>query len=881
MTTQSPAICHSCSAPATAGPDPLQPHLQRCITCASIDTLEIPPNPERKSPVPESVLNGPAWAVASEIAPDGQLWDHQARALELLTQDHHVVIATGTASGKTLIFQVWTMDLLATNPQATVLAFYPTKALANDQVHRWRQSCAALGLPPDTVGQIDGDVHPMERRNAIIGNSRIVIMTPDVCHAWLLRTAGAKNVRRFLKGLALAIVDEAHTYEGVMGSNSAYLFRRLVSATTNAGNLGIPQLIAATATILDPDGDLRRLTGQTFSTVNEEDNGAPRHSRTIHHLPTVPQAMSREEHLAQLVTSIIDADEKAQVIAFADSRQGVERIVQQINRPDTVMPYRSGYQPQERRNIEDRLRSNSIRAVIATSALELGIDMPDLDYGINLGLPPTRKQFHQRLGRVGRTQPGTFIVLADADQFTSYGETLKDYYGNSVEDSHLYLDNEFIKLHQALCLKSELEHSEQNTMVPPGYCEWPDGFEISLRYTHGHIPDHLSRPALRSPNHTPQIEHSLRSTGEEDIAIFPTDARNANSAPLGKITVSQAIKEAYPGAVYRHFGKSYRIEQWNRRREDQQPYMRATPLTQPGPRTDPVLRQTATVHAGHEETVRTRWKTGDRGYGAQTPVTITVSVEGYEERQGQRGPAGRRNIHYYHDLQNTDPRKTRKQHEFPTTGIIIRIDDPWFAGQAGTAWQARNQLAQALRTHLAYQRSINLADLGLSVDNIIIQTQRGYHASFSSILVFDNVYGGLGLVQHLYDHLPKYAQAIASSTPPGRNDDGSYSANAERFSQWTKEIREGRPTDLQEPGETDWWRVVRPQSPVTVFSSQQDKMTQGEVVRAEWDDGIVYVVDTEDGTLHARDSAVEAGGPEFDWLLWHPATGQHQQLSSD
>ena len=219
--------------------------------------------------------------------------------------------------------------------------------------------------------------------------------------------------------------------------------------------------------------------------------------------------------------------------------------------------------------------------------------------------------------------------------------------------------------------------------------------------------------------------------------------------------------------------------------------------------------------------------------------------------------------------------------ENDTSGRSSRIDDPWFAGQAGTAWQARNQLAQALRTHLAYQRSINLADLGLSVDNIIIQTQRGYHASFSSILVFDNVYGGLGLVQHLYDHLPKYAQAIASSTPPGRNDDGSYSANAERFSQWTKDIREGRPTDLQEPGETDWWRVVRPQSPVTVFSSQQDKMTQGEVVRAEWDDGIVYVVDTEDGTLHARDSAVEAGGPEFDWLLWHPATGQHQQLSSE
>ncbi len=106
----------------------------------------------------------------------------------------------------------------------------------------------------------------------------------------------------------------------------------------------------------------------------------------------------------------------------------MERIIERINRPEQALPYRSGYLAEDRRRIEEQLQRGAIRGVIATSALELGIDMPDLNYGVNLGLPPSRKQFHQRLGRVGRSQPGNFILLAPAGQFANYGETLRDYY---------------------------------------------------------------------------------------------------------------------------------------------------------------------------------------------------------------------------------------------------------------------------------------------------------------------------------------------------------------------------------------------------------------------------------------------------------------------
>ena len=402
--------CFRCGGPATAGPNPLFPERGRCIPCASMARVEIPINLERLASVPASIASGPAWPLTQGIARGDALWLHQAEGLSLLQEGNNIVIATSTASGKTLVFQLWTMNVLCSESRATALVFYPTKALANDQARRWQDCCSKLGLPPETVGQVDGDVPPA-RRDEVMRRARIVMATPDVCHAWMLRRANDPAIRDFLLRLRVVVIDEAHTYESVFGSNSSYLFRRLATTSLHAGAGKKPQFIAATATIRAPETHLEKLTGAPFSVIEEEHNGAPRHPRNLYHLATEPRGGSAEDQVAKLVMDIIRADPNAQVIAFHDSRMGVERIVQRINQPQVVLPYRSGYLAEDRRNIEDRLRSNSIRGIIATSALELGIDMPDLNYGINLDLPPSRKQFHQRLGRVGRSKPGSFVIL--------------------------------------------------------------------------------------------------------------------------------------------------------------------------------------------------------------------------------------------------------------------------------------------------------------------------------------------------------------------------------------------------------------------------------------------------------------------------------------
>ena len=217
----------------------------------------------------------------------------------------NVVVAT--ASGKSMVFQAWTLHGIKASSEPTTLVFYPTKALANDQERRWLEACELVGLPRDTIGKINGDVG-VNQRDPIISWARVVITTPDVCHAWMTR-------REFLSRLR-NIIDEAHVYEDVFGSNAAYLFRRLAIAAVNAGNAKPPQFVAATATILSPEEHMRKLTGQEFAVVDESRNGPPRHPRELLYLPLEVGQGGAEDQLAALVAAIIEADSEAQVIAF-------------------------------------------------------------------------------------------------------------------------------------------------------------------------------------------------------------------------------------------------------------------------------------------------------------------------------------------------------------------------------------------------------------------------------------------------------------------------------------------------------------------------------------------------------------------------------------
>ena len=772
--------CSRCGGLATAGTNPLFPERNRCIGCASTTRVSIPVNLERLANIPQSIVDGPAWPIVRPTAQGKALWLHQAHALHELEQGANIVVATSTASGKSLIFQAWTLHRLKQDPEAIALVFYPTKALANDQARRWQECCKSVGMSGDAVGQVDGDVET-GRRKGILEHSRIIIATPDVCHAWMLRYSREPAVETSLRRLRVLIIDEAHSYESVFGSNAAYLFRRLTAAALNAGAHKPPQTIAATATIRGPGEHLEKLTGLPFTVITEEENGSPRHSRDLYHMPMDPREGSGETQLAKLVRNIIDNDPQAQVIAFHDSRQGVERIAQMVGRPKEVLPYRSGYLAQDRRDIETQLRNSRIRGVVATSALELGIDMPDLNYGVQLDLPPSRKQFHQRLGRVGRTQPGKFIILAPARRFSTYGETLREYYENSVEPSHLYLENEYINYQQAACLKNELEKSGRDTRLPPEATAWPSGFSDALRNAHGRPPAHLQALSDRRSQSAPQIAHSLRSSGEENLQVIAV-SENGQEQTIGHINLTSAMDEAYPGAVYRHRGVPYRVREWARRRRERQAFIRAERLTRPGKGTKPILRRTATLPMDPGCLIQQREMSD--GHVTQMKILVTESVEGYEETDV--------GVVMYRHGETVDPRLSRKQREMPTTAFLLRIGETWFTGDSGESWQARHQIARALRLHLAYQESIALPDLGYQVENIFLGTDEGYVELNDSIVVYDNIHGGMGLVQDLYQDLDRYARNLRTGT---ENEPGTvYPQYAQELTRWLRQDPEaGKP----------------------------------------------------------------------------------------
>ena len=872
MTQNTRMKCVRCGNPATAGPHPHYPNEGQCIPCAAVTTTEIPRTLEKLNMVPEEIVRGPAWPIASPFSQRGALWRHQANALHELCEGNNIVISTATASGKSMVFQLWTFQQVMSDPQATAAIFYPTKALGNDQTRRWKQQASQLGLPGEIIAKIDGDVHS-SMRPGIMDQARAIVMTPDVCHAWTVpRAANIASVKRFLQNLRIIIIDEAHIYEGVLGSNSAYLFRRLLTTARYAGNDGPIQFIAATATIQDPEVHLKALTGETFQSIDESQNGTPRFTRTLHHVATEQGGGNREEQAAQLLLNIIDNDPNAQVIVFHDSRMGVEMIARCAGRPDTVRPYRAGYLPENRVEIENQLRDNTIRAVITTNALELGIDMPDLNYGINIDLPGTRKRFHQRLGRIGRSRPGTFIVLADRQRFRRYGETLQEYYDNSVEPSLLYLDNEYITFQQAQCLKDEMQRFQEDTMLVPEHCSWPQEFHQALRNTNGRVPPHLANLAQSIGTKQPQLVHQIRSTGEENMEIFIP----GQTEKIGDISVSQALREAYPQAVYPHEGRTYRIEEWRRDPDNNKPLIRATPMRSTAERTKPILRQMTIIDMEPENIIGNRHTRKKNGEVAELKVNITESVEGLESSQD--------GMLFYRNLMKVDPRRTRMQHEFPTTALHIRMEDRHFTGFDGAAWQARQQIARALRDHLSYRKSIASREIGSMTDNIIVKTPQGCWISNRSILIFDRIYGGLDLIRDLYENLEYYAERIRAGALSDRR--ANFQDYAQKFLQWVRE-EEGNQADFlqnlepADPGKNDWWRVVRPGSQARIFSERQGQMAQGQVREVHWDDGIRYTLKLKDESVEISDDQItSAGSATLDWQMWRPLTNHFQELQT-
>ncbi|HET7045363.1 MAG TPA: DEAD/DEAH box helicase, partial [Gaiellaceae bacterium] len=346
-----------------------------------------------------------------------QLYGHQRAAWDAAARGEHLVVTTGTASGKTLAFNLPVLDAIARQPKTRALYLYPTKALAQDQF----RTLAGYRLPGLHAAIYDGDT-PSEQRPAVRRSANAILTNPDMVHIGVL-----PNHDRWgdvLSNLRYVVVDEAHVYRGVFGSHVANVLRRLRRLARIYGSE--PQFLLASATISNPGGLAASLLGERATAIG--DDAAPRSERTV--VLWNPPLLDAELGLrgstlaeaARLQAMLVDRG--LRTLTFAKSRRAAELVhrftAERLGDDAHLSPYRAGYTAQERRTIERRLKEGDLLGVSATNALELGIDIGLLDCVISVGFPGTVSSLRQQWGRAGRRESGLAVLVAGEDALDQF-----------------------------------------------------------------------------------------------------------------------------------------------------------------------------------------------------------------------------------------------------------------------------------------------------------------------------------------------------------------------------------------------------------------------------------------------------------------------------
>ena len=740
-----------------------------------VEQFEIPGRAARHAPIPrflfDSRLGLHLHRQAKKAKWNGPLWVHQAKALEALGRGDNVVLSTGTASGKSLVFRTLVFHKCLLSPDSRVLVFYPLKALAADQVRGWRDMARSLELPEKLIGRIDGSV-PVREREDVLRRARIVVMTPDVCHAWFMSRLSLPHINRFLRSLSVVVMDEAHTLEGVFGSNFAFLIRRLIAARNHLLQNHIEsqplQIVAATATIRNPAEHLKRLTGSDFFVVDHSVDGAQQHERLVAH---VDCPVGEEFQVAEaLHNHALKDGKKGGFITFLDSRKGVERLaletrfggkkvgLEELLSDSDVLPYRAGYDAADRERIERRLQSGSLRGIVSTSALELGIDIPHLRVGFNIGVPATRKSYRQRLGRVGRNGPGAFIVIAPQYAFSGYGTTFREYHDMSVEPSYLYLDNRFMQFAHARCLVDELEFLSAPASTPTQVA-WPRGFRDmhTAAKPGGRRPPEYDAVAALGGD-TPHYGYPLRNVGEINFKI----KLHKDADSFGEVNQLQALRECYPGATYLHLTRAYEVAAWHASTFDS--FIRVRNGA-PGRYTRPRVRTWINAGIAPVDLQENRLVRGANGFLAECQMQITERVEGYHDSRTDR-------FHSYTELQQRNQNMRARSRNFRTSGVVLCVKQDCFK-----KIPIRDAFADRLREVFVREYSIAPHDVGSAATNISIINLDGGRIQGGCVAIFDETYGSLRLTERLFLHfdhiLARLSAAVASESVDADNELGS------------------------------------------------------------------------------------------------------------
>jgi len=487
------------------------------------------------------------------------LYTHQAEAINHVRAGSNVMVSTSSASGKTLCYNIPVLEAILTEKYGRALYLFPTKALAQDQLRNLRQLACPEPFSPEQFATFDGDT-PQAERAEIRKRASIILTNPDMIHVGIL--PNHQSWSRVLRHLRYVVIDEAHAYRGVFGSHVAGVLRRLRRLCRHYGSN--PRFICCSATVANPGEHAESLVGLPFSVVT--DDGSPQGEKdfVFWNPPLIDEAKSTRRsassEAAFLVSELVNQHIRS--LTFARTRRLTELIYiyakERVARTspglsERIKPYRAGYLPQERREIERALFSGELLGVVATSALELGIDIGDLEATVLTGYPGSIASAWQQAGRSGRGQEGALSFLIALDNpLDQYLMRHPDYFfKKDFENALVNPANPYILRAHLLCAAWELPLTSTDE----------DFFGTTLIKERKELErQDLLRERNRKWYLSPAVVYpaqgvSIRATSGESFAVVDT----STGCRLETVEASVAFFQIHPGAIYLHQGESYLV----------------------------------------------------------------------------------------------------------------------------------------------------------------------------------------------------------------------------------------------------------------------------------------------------------------------------------
>ncbi|HKX00810.1 MAG TPA: DEAD/DEAH box helicase [Bryobacteraceae bacterium] len=656
-----------------------------------------------------------------------RLYVHQAEAFKLAESGKNVVAVTPTASGKTLCYNLPVFNRLLADPEARAIYLFPTKALAEDQLHSFQSIADNLGAEIRAF-TYDGDT-PQDARKAIRSRANVVFTNPDMLHTGILphHTRWAK----LFENLRYIVIDELHYYRGVYGSHLANILRRLKRIAAFYG--AAPQFICSSATIANPRELAEALAEMPFELV--ERNGAPSGEKffIFYNPPVVNRHLGiRRSYIHETRRVALELIERGQqTLVFANNRLATEILVTYLKdacarRPfgeETIRGYRGGYLPRERRDTERRLREGEIRAVVATNALELGVDIGSLDAVVMAGYPGTIASTWQRAGRAGRRQDASAAVLvassAPVDQFII--EHPEYFFGQSPEHASINADNLEILLAHMKCAAFELPLAEREKFGPHEITDLCRFLEDTGFLHHSAGAWHWTSESY------PADAISLRAVTSDNFVVVDI---TGEPAVIAEVAFPAALTTLHEKAIYLHEARQYHVERFDY--EERKAYVRRVECDYFTDAIDytkvKVLKETERAAIGEG---------ADAAQRLHGDVRVNRQIVGFKK------------IKFY-TLENVGAGKlSMPEQEMHTTAFWLHFPAPFLARFADfTPTEIQNGLAglgNALRSVASLLLMCDPRDLGVALG-----TESLSSAFEPNLYLYDNYPGGVGQSAPLY-----------------------------------------------------------------------------------------------------------------------------------